>query len=63
MSLEERLKAMELLWGSLIQNPDAVPSPEWHEEILATRLAKVRKGKGKFLSISQLKKRLHNGGK
>jgi len=58
MSLEERLQAMELLWASLVRTPEAVASPEWHEAVLATRLAKVERGEGEFLTIPQLKERL-----
>jgi hypothetical protein len=60
MSLEERLQAMELLWTSLAGTPDAVPSPDWHGEVLATRMANIDRGEGEFLSISQLKERLQN---
>jgi hypothetical protein len=60
MSLEERLQAMELLWTSLARTPDAVPSPGWHGEVLATRMAKIDRGKGEFLSIRQLKEHLQN---
>jgi hypothetical protein len=60
MSLEERLRAMELLWASLARTPDAVPSPDWHGEVLATRMANIDRGEGEFLSISQLKERLQN---
>ncbi|MGO8927626.1 MAG: addiction module protein [Limisphaerales bacterium] len=58
MSLEERLQAMELLWSSLSRTPNAVPSPDWHGDILAERMAKIERGEGEFLSIPQLKERL-----
>ena len=58
MSVEERLQAMELLWASLAQTPEAVPSPDWHGEVIATRLAKIERGEGEFLSIAELKERL-----
>jgi putative addiction module component (TIGR02574 family) len=58
MSLEERLQTMELLWASLARTPDAVPSPDWHGEVLAARMAKIERGEGKFLTITQLKERL-----
>jgi hypothetical protein len=58
MTLEERLQTLELLWASLARTPDAVPSPDWHGEVLATRLAKVARGEGEFLSIPQLRQRL-----
>jgi hypothetical protein len=38
MSLEERLQTMELLWSSITRTPEAVASPDWHEEVLAGRL-------------------------
>jgi hypothetical protein len=58
MSLEEQLQAMELLWASLSRTPNAVPSPDWHGDILAERMAKIERGEGEFLSIPQLKARL-----
>jgi hypothetical protein len=58
MSLAERLQTMELLWVSLARTPDAVPSPDWHGEVLAARLAKIERGEGEFLTIPQVKERL-----
>ncbi len=58
MSLDERLQAMELLWSSLARSPEAVPSPDWHGEVIAERLAKIERGEGVFLSIAELKARL-----
>ncbi len=58
MSLEERLQAMELLWASLARTPEAVPSPDWHGEVLAERLEKVQQGQGHFLSLAEVQARL-----
>ena len=58
MSIAERLQAMELLWDSLAQTPEAVPSPAWHGEVIAARLAKIERGEGKFLTLAELKERL-----
>lgn len=58
MSFAERLKTMELLWRSMRAQPEKLESPAWHKKILDKRLAKVKAGKGKFLTLSQLKKRL-----
>jgi putative addiction module component (TIGR02574 family) len=58
MSLDERLQTMELLWASLARTPDAVQSPDWHGEVLATRVAKIERGEAEFLSIPELKERL-----
>jgi putative addiction module component (TIGR02574 family) len=58
MSHTERLQAMELLWRSMSAEPDKLASPTWHKKILDKRLAKVEAGKGEFLTLAQLKKRL-----
>jgi hypothetical protein len=34
------------------------PSPEWHGDVLSSRLAKVEAGEGHFLTIEELKSRL-----
>jgi putative addiction module component (TIGR02574 family) len=58
MSFAERLKMMELLWRSISSQPEKLESPAWHKKILDKRLAKIEAGKGKFLTLAQLKKRL-----
>ena len=58
MNFTERLQAMEILWRSMVAEPDKLESPGWHKKILAKRLAKVEAGKGEFLTLTQLKKRL-----
>ncbi|MBA4147041.1 MAG: addiction module protein [Verrucomicrobia bacterium] len=58
MSATERLQAMELLWRSMARTPDKVESPAWHKKILDQRMAKVAAGRGEFLTLAQLKKRL-----
>jgi hypothetical protein len=58
MSLLERLQTMELLWASLAGAPDAVPSPDWHREVLAERMGKVERGEAEFLTVPELKERL-----
>jgi putative addiction module component (TIGR02574 family) len=58
MSFAERLKAMEMLWRSMSAQPEKLESPVWHKKILDKRVAKIEAGKGKFLTLAQLKKRL-----
>ena len=58
MTLEQKLEAMELLWKSISEKPDEVPSPAWHEEIVAERLAKINKGEAKFFSIEEARQKL-----
>lgn len=58
MTSEEQMKAMELLWRALSKNDKAIQSPEWHQDVLATRLAKIERGEGEFLTILETKRRL-----
>jgi len=58
MTLAERMEAMELLWRSISSEPASVVSPAWHGEVLQKRLARIKAGKAKFLTVAQLKKRL-----
>ncbi len=56
LPVDERLKCMEALWGSL-QNKE-VESPEWHGSVLSDRRAKVEAGEASFISSAELKSRL-----
>jgi len=58
MSRVERLQAMELIWQSFSESSEDLESPAWHGAVLSERLAKVEAGKGKFLTIPELKARL-----
>ena len=58
MTGAEKMEIMELLWRSMSAEPAKVPSPQWHRKVLAQRLSKVEAGKGEFLTLTQLKKRL-----
>ncbi|MBN1932884.1 MAG: addiction module protein [Desulfobacterales bacterium] len=55
MSTTERLKTMEALWDSLLYENVEIETPEWHEKILEERKAKIKNGKAKFISLSELK--------
>jgi putative addiction module component (TIGR02574 family) len=58
LSKAEQLQTMEGLWASLSKEQQDIKSPEWHGEVLAARKARVDSGEGKFLSVTELKKRL-----
>jgi len=36
---EEKLNAMDILWRDLSSNPARLPSPDWHGDVLARRIA------------------------
>jgi len=60
MSVTERLRAMDQLWDSLNRCGDEIPSPDWHQEVLADRKARAQRGEAKFLTLDQLRSRLRS---
>jgi putative addiction module component (TIGR02574 family) len=60
MSVTERLRAMDQIWDSLDRNGDEIPSPDWHQDILADRKARAQRGEAKFLTLAQLRSRLRS---
>lgn len=62
MSNAERLQAIEQLWGALCREPDAIPSPTGHEDVLNERKKRAERGEAKFLTLEQLKARLQATG-
>jgi hypothetical protein len=55
MSSSEKLQTIESLWDSLLDEKTALASPQWHEQVLASRTAKFVDGSGKFISLDTLK--------
>jgi len=55
MSVTERLQAMDQLSDSLTRDGDEIPSPDWHQDVLASRKARVQRGEAKFLTLAQLR--------
>ena len=60
MTLTEKLALMERLWSDLSRRPEDIPSPEWHGEVLAERIAAVREGRTAFVDWDASKKRLRD---
>ena len=58
MSVTERLQAIDQLWDSLNRYGDEIPSPDWHQDILADRKARALRGEAKFLTLAELRSRL-----
>ena len=57
MSVTERLQAMDQLWDSLSRS-DEIPSPNWHQGVLADRKARAQRGEAKFLTLAELRSHL-----
>ena len=58
MTVEEKLEAMEAIWASLAKNPDDVPSPAWHGDVLRERLRQVEAGETHFIPWEEAKENL-----
>ncbi|MFT5499573.1 MAG: hypothetical protein ACI9TH_004989 [Kiritimatiellia bacterium] len=44
MTREEKLQVMEAIWADLSKQDEAVESPAWHEQVLATTAARPAAG-------------------
>ncbi len=58
LSIPQKLELMERLWIDLEQRPNDIPSPEWHGDVLAQRLAELEAGKTGFIDWDDAKKQL-----
>jgi hypothetical protein len=59
MSMAERLRALEQLWDAVCRDDADVPSPPWHGAVLEDRKVRAAQGEARFLTLDQVKARLH----
>lgn len=60
LSTSEKITLMERLWADLSQRPQELPSPKWHGDVLAERIAAVREGRTQFVDWDEAKQRLRD---
>jgi Putative addiction module component len=60
MSVEEKIRAMELLWDDLCKNAGDITSPAWHEDVLAERDAMQKRGDDQFEDWESAKRNIRN---
>ncbi len=60
MTITEKLVAINQIWDDLLRNPDEVPSPEWHKEVLSARAERVKTGQSHFKDLQTVKSELHS---
>jgi len=58
MTIIEKLSEMERLWDDLCRNPEDVPSPAWHEAVLAERERQIVQGKMGFIGLDEARERI-----
>lgn len=58
MTVEEKLKAMEMLWDDLCRNEQKIPVTDWQKEMLDERRRQIDAGQAKFSDWESAKKRI-----
>jgi hypothetical protein len=58
MSVEEKLRAMEILWENLRRDEKNIPVPQWHKDLLDGRGQLIREGKARFEDWEVAKERI-----
>ena len=60
MTMTEKLIAINQIWDDLLGNPDEVPSPEWHKEVLSARAERVKTGQAHFNDLQTVNSELRS---
>lgn len=63
MTIEEKLRALEEIWEDLRKNPESIPSPAWHGEVLAARKERLRTGQSKLIDWNEAKRSIRERAK
>lgn len=56
MSVEDKLRTMELIWEDLLRTPTDIPSPLWHRDVLEAREKRIREGRDQFIPWDEAKR-------
>ena len=59
LSQEEKLRAMDVLWSSVVSSAGAYEPPAWHEAVLRERRRRVAEGEETFIPWEEAKRQLH----
>lgn len=58
MTVKEKLDLMEEIWADLSRNPDDIPVPQWHLDLLHEREQLVKEGKAHYIDWETAKKQI-----
>ena len=58
MTQEEKLRAMDVLWSSIVSSSGAYEPPAWHEAVLRERRRRVEEGEETFIPWEGAKRQL-----
>ncbi len=60
MTTTEKLVVINQIWDDLMRNPNDVPSPEWHREVLSARAERIKSGAAQFKDFESVKSELRS---
>ena len=60
MTNSDKIAMMEKIWDDLCRNPELIPSPTWHKDVLLAREAEIKEGKASFSSFDRVKERIRD---
>lgn len=60
MTIEEKIRTMELLWDDICRRVPDFDSPPWHGDLLKKRENLIEQGKEKFIDWDEAKKNILN---
>ena len=56
----EKMTRLEKIWDDLCRDPELIPSPSWHEDVLKAREMEIDERKATFESFDLAKKRIRD---
>ena len=60
MTSLDKIAVMEKIWDDLCRDPESIPSPKWHKEVLEARENEINEGRAKFTAFDRAKGNLKN---
>ncbi|MFO7783157.1 MAG: addiction module protein [Thermodesulfobacteriota bacterium] len=63
MTTADKLRAMEEIWADLQRNPEDIPAPAWHGDVLRSREAQEKEGISRFEEWTDAKARIRERAK
>jgi hypothetical protein len=60
MTVEDKLRAIEMLWEDLLRNSADIPMPQWHHDELRAREQRVEQGLSSFSDWREAKQRIQH---
>jgi putative addiction module component (TIGR02574 family) len=60
MSNLDKIAMIEKIWDDLCRDPEAIPSPSWHQDVLEAREQEIKEGRATFISFDRVKEKIRD---